>query len=438
MLKHFNSGPISGHPARFFPPLTGSNYGKQLKLLREKLQEQGTLSIRPNRNGVYAASSSQTGASPTGYQDAWLRDNAWIAFSRWQCGDAESALKTLEGLTTFLQSQAHKMVAIIDEPELSRDVQKRPHVRFNSETLAELDKPWSHAQNDALAYVAWLRFALAVDNPEFELSADERDLYNLFPAYFRAIKYWEDEDSGAWEESRKVNCSSVGAVVAALLKFETLEAHRKRRPRVEAAGLQALIDRGLQTLRKQLPFEAPPVRMADAALLFLIYPLKVVSPSGPINDQQTQNWILSLVGARLVGSFGIRRYIGDSYYCQDYDKWLPAEMRAGDFSSRIELRDELLQPGCEAQWCLFDPLLSVIYGEGGRLPEQIEFLNRAIAQITSSGACPELYYLRNGQFAANEHTPLAWTQANLAIAIHALECSKRGSPGVSSRARNKQ
>jgi len=436
MTEHSTRKPSSRPPGRFFPPLTESNYGNQLKALRKKAEDWGTLTIQPNKNGVYSASASQTVESPTGYQDAWLRDNAMIAFSRWQCGDPESALKTLAGLTTFLKTQAHKMVAIIDRPELSQDVQKRPHVRFNSRNLKELHGDWAHAQNDALAYVVWLRLRLAASNPEFQLSEDERDLYNLFPAYFQAIRYWEDLDSGAWEESRKVNCSSVGAVVAALLEFQELEDDRKRRAHVEATDLQTLIDHGLRTLRKQLPFEAPPNRRTDAALLFLIYPMKVVSPSGPINDQQIQNWILSLIRARLVGSVGIRRYIGDSYYCQDYDKWLPADMRAGDFSARTELRDELLQPGCEAQWCLFDPLLSVIYGERRQLAEQIEFLNRAIGQITNSGACPELYYLRDGRFIPNEHTPLAWTQANLAIAIHALWQSKDES--ASMRAKRKR
>jgi len=57
------------------------------------------------------------------------------------------------------------------------------------------------------------------------------------------------------------------------------------------------------------------------------------------------------------------------------------------------------------------------------LREQLEFLNRALAQITPDGACAELYYLKNGSYVPNEHTPLAWTQANLAIAIHKLELS---------------
>ena len=315
------------------------------------------------------------------------------------------------------------MEAIIDHPELGQNVQRRPHVRFNAKTLKELGEGWAHAQNDALAYVAWLRLRLAGSDPQFRLSQHERDLYDLFPAYFRAIRYWEDLDSGAWEESRKVNSSSVGAVVAALLEYQKLEKGRKRPSEAERKRLDALINHGLQTLHQQLPFESPPNRKTDAATLFLIYPLRLISPSGVIRDRGLQGWILSLVRARLLGANGIKRYIGDSYYCQDYDKWLSPEQRAGDFSNRIELRDELLQPGCEAQWCLFDPLLSVIYGERNLLAEQLEFLNRALAQLTVDGACAELYYLKHGTYVPNEHTPLAWTQANLAIAIHELESS---------------
>lgn len=417
---------------RSVPPLTESNARSQLKILRRKLEDAGTLHIQANQNGVYSASASQTGDSATGYQDAWLRDNAMIAFSRWKCGDSESAFKTLQGLTTFLKTQAHKMEAIIDHPELAENVQQRPHVRFNAKTLKELAQPWAHAQNDALSYVVWLRFRMAGSDPQFGLSQNERDLYDLFPAYFRAIRYWEDLDSGAWEESRKVNSSSVGAVIAALLEYQKLEKGRRKRHSVtEAKRIDELIGNGLQTLHRQLPFESPPNRKTDGATLFLLYPLGLIGPSGAIRDRGTQDWVLSLVRARLLGAHGIRRYVGDSYYCQDYDKWFSPEQGAGDFSDRVELRDELLQPGCEAQWCLFDPLLSVIYGERNLLGEQLEFLNRAVAQLTDDGKCPELYYLKDGAYTPNEHTPLAWTQANVAIAIHKLELAlrpgKRGS-----------
>ena len=145
--------------------------------------------------------------------------------------------------------------------------------------------------------------------------------------------------------------------------------------------------------------------------------------------------ILSLVRARLMGRVGIRRYTGDSYFCQDYDEWFTAEARSTDFSQRLDFRDEFLEPGCEAQWCLFDPLMSVIYGrryqadreKAGCLELQVEHFNRAIAQITPNNECPELYYLKRGEFVPNEHTPLAWTQGNLAIALEYLEKSAQAS-----------
>ena len=268
---------------------------------------------------------------------------------------------------------------------------------------------------------------MAATDPQFGLSQKERDLYDLFPAYFLAIRYWQDLDSGAWEESRKVNSSSVGAVVAALLEYQKLEKGRTGRSRdAEQTDLDALIRNGLETLHRQLPFESPPNRKTDAATLFLMYPLGLIGPAGAIKDRATQDWILSLVRARLLGTHGIRRYLGDSYYCQDYDKWFSPELGAGDFSERIELRDELVQPGCEAQWCLFDPFLSVIYGQRNQLDEQLEFMNRALAQITEDGKAPELYYLKDGAYVTNENTPLAWTQANLAAALHELELSLGG------------
>lgn len=73
--------------------------------------------------------------------------------------------------------------------------------------------------------------------------------------------------------------------------------------------------------------------------------------------------ILQLVQARLKGPYGIKRYAGDSYFCQDYDEWFSPSQMSSDFSDRLDFRDTFLQPNCEAQWCIFDPLLSIIYGQ---------------------------------------------------------------------------
>ena len=174
-----------------------------------------------------------------------------------------------------------------------------------------------------------------------------------------------------------------------------------------------------------LPFEAPPERLADSALLSLIHPLRVV------RELAAQDAILSLVQARLKGKIGIKRYAGDSYFCQDYDQWFAPGQMSSDFSERMAYRDALLQPGCEAQWCIFDPQLSIIYGErflanpsdAESFRRQVYFFNRSLRQLTPTGGCPELYFLKDGEYVPNDHTPLLWTQANQALALHLLERS---------------
>ena len=404
---------------RFFPELKAEGLHKQVAALRERLAAAKTLEVRPNEHGIYAASASQGEDAASGYQNAWLRDNAMVAYSRLACGDAESAIRTARGLTTFLITQVEKMERIIAKPKRKEEVNERPHIRFNAKTLQENDESWAHAQNDALGEAVWLRFLLA-NEAGFALDAEERELYAMFPAYFDAIQYWKDPDSGAWEEARKVNSSSIGAVMAGLREMDRYLRDGNEIEGVKKSGLAELLKRGQRVLEVQLPFEAPPERKTDAALLFLVYPLRVVT------DERMKRFIVSLVRARLMGEMGIRRYLGDSYFCQDYEEWFPPDERSMDFAQRLAVRDEYLQPGCEAQWCLFDPVLSVIYGEEYQqtgsteaLQRQLEHLNRSIGQL-DEGRCPEMYFLKRGKWTANEHTPLAWTQANLATAVECL------------------
>jgi GH15 family glucan-1,4-alpha-glucosidase len=409
---------------RFFPVLTAGEWKGQLPALREKLARAKTLTVEPNANGIYAASASHAADATSGYQNAWLRDNVMVAFAKWQAGDAESAYGTARGLGKFLATQMPRMEAIIRKPAKKEEVHQRPHVRFDARTLRELKQAWPHAQNDSLGNAVWLRFRLANEEGR-GLSPEECELYGLMAGYFRAIKYWADLDSGAWEEGRKLNSSSVGAVLAGLREMNKYMDGGKKLPGCTKAKLEGLVEHGQQTLAAQLPFEAPPERKSDAALLFLINPLEIVK------DRGLSRIILSLVRARLMGRVGIRRYIGDSYFCQDYDEWFAPEARSADFSNRLDLRDEFLAPGCEAQWCLFDSLISAIYGRRfAEQPEreallqlQLEHLNRAIGQITAAGECPEMYYLKKGVFTANEHTPLAWAQANLSLAVQQMEKS---------------
>lgn len=356
----------------------------------------------PNANGIYPAVGGLVSTSVTGYQNAWLRDNVMVAYSRLEIGDVEAAVACTRGLMRFVESQAPRFAAIIARPSLKENVESRPQVRFEANSLRELAEGWSHAQNDALGYVLWFRARL--HNLGFcPLEASEREVIQLFIRYFDAIRYWEDPDSGAWEEARKLNSSSVGAVVAGL-----------EEARVAGASVaDSLIASGRDVLVRQLPLESLKLRGADAAVLFLVYPLEVV------RDSNTRDLIVHLMQARLEGEMGFRRYIGDSYYCQDYDRWFPPELRSIDWSERIELRDEYLRPGCEAQWCLFDSLVSIIFGRlYGDRRQQARYLNRAIGQLTPAKECPELYFLREGHWTPNPNTPLLWAEANLSLALN--------------------
>ncbi len=397
-----------------------------LAKIRETLEARGTHRISHAAHGLFAASAAETVA---GYQHAWVRDNVLVANSFRLRGEPAPAIACMQGLTQFFATQRPRFLAIINDTtlRLKEDVQRRPHIRFAAQTLGELPEKWPHAQNDALGQTLWLRFVLA-NSGALPLTPEDWEIFELFPRYFAAIEYWQDPDSGAWEEGRAVRNSSVGAVVAGL--EEMRDYLRKDESKIPASPdtlpmLDQLIVKGRARLDATLPFEAAPKRLADSALLSLIHPLGVVRERG------AQDAILSLVQARLKGEFGIRRYAGDSYFCQDYDQWFAPGQMTSDFSERMTYRDALLQPDCEAQWCIFDPQLSIIYGErflkdpsdAESFRRQVQYFNRSLRQLTPEGGCPELYFLKNGRYIANAHTPLAWTQANQAFALYLMEKS---------------
>jgi GH15 family glucan-1,4-alpha-glucosidase len=398
---------------------------ESLAKIRQVLTEYGTHKIEPVAHGLFAASGSQSADSLTGYQNVWVRDNVMVSDSLRRRGHIAPAIACVQGLTAFFATQLPRFREIIDDPEgvLGEDASRRPHIRFTAQTLAELPEKWPQAQNDALGHALWFRFLLA-NTGALPMTPDDFQIYSLFPRYFDAIEYWQDRDSGAWEEGRKINNSSVGAVVAGLeemLKHEESVAGRKS----DAEQLRALIAKGRERLDSTLPFESPPERLVDSALLFLVHPLSV------LRTRSLEDAVLNLVQARLRGDVGIRRYVGDSYFCQDYDEWFAPSQMSADFTDRLEFRNAHLQPNCEAQWCIFDPLLSIIYGQRflkdrsdrASFAKQVHYFNRSLAQVTAAGACPELYFLKGGRYIANVHTPLAWTQANQALALHLMEQS---------------
>lgn len=400
------------------------------------LEGKGTFEFHSLPNGLFPAAVAD---EYTGYGNVWVRDNVQLGHQFLALGETDRAVGVIQGLTAFFHTQRSKIDRIIDGSLDSSDPMNRPHIRFNGRTLSELDEKWSHAQNDALGYYLWLASRLVLDGLWHPGAADLQLLARFVPL-FHALRFWEDKDSGHWEEQRKVAASSIGTALTGLRTLRDLLAVRS-----ELHGLdgevrgqltheaEQLIETGHRALDSILPWECraespAEQRRYDAALLFLIYPLRLLDVAGNAAGQ-----IVRDVHEHLEGSIGVRRYLGDSYWCADYKEKLSEETRTADFSDDLSSRDALLRPGEEAQWCIFDPILSVIYGlrfsetrSDEDRHQQEHYLRRSLAQITSETGeerafrCPESYYLERGRYVPNDVTPLLWTQANLRLALRQM------------------
>jgi phosphorylase kinase alpha/beta subunit len=402
-----------------------------LEPLLAELERRGTLAMRPLASGLFPAAAGGPDAAESGYDRVWVRDNVFVAYAHHVSGRSAVASRVARTILGFYWAHRGRFEAIVAGDADPDDVMQRPHVRFDGATLRELpSQRWPHAQNDALGYALWLYTTLAGAGIA-QLDDEVIRTLALFPRYFAAIRYWVDEDSGHWEEARHRSAASIGVVVAALERLVALGRGRHRE--FHAAGFTThLVDQAAELARigrleldTILPGECAQMsprqnRRYDAALLFLVHPLGVVT-------SQVADLILSDIDQFLLGDHGVRRYLGDSYWAPDYDEHLAAGDRTRDYSDDLQSRDALLdQIGHEAQWCLFDPILSACYAtryrDSGSVSDrerQQYHLRRALAQITPQWHCPELYYLRRGEWAVNPHTPLRWTQANLVVALAA-------------------
>ncbi len=413
----------------------------EIQSLSRFLEGQGTFEFPTLKTGLFSAAQLQERAEYTGYRAVWIRDNVYVAYAHYLSGDRETAIRCTRSLARWLQTQKPRFDRIIDRGESPANQMDRIHIRFDGESLQELSETWNHAQNDALGYFLWFYCRLVADG-ELEPSSDEIETIAKLVRYFKAVRYWQDEDSGHWEEMPKIEASSIGGVVAGLRSLQQLlETSNSLSPLLQDRGItiqdiELLIQVGTKTLDTMLPNECTQndgekYRESDAALLFLIYPLQVV-------DESMGDRILENVITHLQGEYGIRRYLGDSFWCRDY-RSIPEDIRTSVSSDRetwLAERNRQLQPGEEAQWCLFDPIVSAIFGmkyqrdrQSQDLQQQTHYFNRAIGQLTPSDSqfgafkCPELYFLESGKYVPGDATPLLWTQANLKIAFHLMQRS---------------
>lgn len=402
--------------------------------LSQFLEAQGTFRFPTLTTGLFSAAAGEGGDFElTGYRNVWVRDNIHIAHGHWRWHQTGQAVAALKSLMAYFLKYEHRFKDIIEGRLDPSDPMNRPHIRFDGLRLVELDEKWSHAQNDALGAFLWLACQL---NSECRWSEAELGLLDSVALFLNKIEFWNDEDSGHWEEVRKVAASSIGVATAGMEAWYRLRQGTSAAVSIStqfaAEGTGSTIHiPGRQALTSILPAECiqqDPTknRRYDSALLFLIYPFQIVT--GEMADR-----IVADVIANLAGTYGIRRYLGDSYWCADYKQKLAADVRTSDFSDNLADRDRLLEPGLEAQWCLFDPIIAIHFGlrfertgDPADRQKQIAHLNRSLGQLTPADApsgpyrCPESYYSERGKYVPNDICPLLWTQANLKLALTQL------------------
>jgi len=402
-----------------------------------------------NPTGTFSASAANaTGDhSESSMFGSWFRDNALIAYGLYitdpdgpQADDAVACVKSIADF--LLSSQCFKMELVIaglkDVKGPEPTWMDRPHIRFIGATGKEDPKWYNHKQNDALGYFMFTRCTLALSK-KMPMTGDHLKLIGQLFDYLRAIESWDDLDGGHWEEHSAQHASSIGPCLAAVRLFKQLCKQEGWLPPCKDGTLDLLESKLSAALKQILPSEiitpAALARDSDAALIFLCYPLGVV-------DDETGLHILERL-KKVYGHIGICRYRTDSYWCRDY-KDTQDDPTKHFTDEELKARDALLKPGEEAQWCLFDPMVSAYYGKLYQKTKNSEylkcqqlFLSRSLAAISGDDcefggwhAC-EAYYMCKDKWVSNDDTPLVWTQADLLMALFEMENSLKvgDSPG---------
>jgi len=325
-------------------------------------------------SGLFLASSQSV---KTGYDKAWLRDNAYEALAFEYAGEWDVVEKTYHTLLDIFDKHIDKINwAISNKPF---ETWQYIHARYNPETLEEFWESWGNKQHDAVGIILFKIADFESKGKSVLRNDKDRKTVQTLIYYICNVEYWHDTDSGMWEEAEELHASSVGAVLAALKKWK------------EVGGMdvdQDAIDRGQAALDKLLPRESES-KFTDLALLSLIYPYNVVSP-------EMARMILQNLEYHLERDKGLIRYKFDAYYNSNTDGYSE-----------------------EAEWCFGLSWMAIAYKQLGDDQRAREYFDKATATVTKNGEIPELYFSHSNK--PNENTPLGWSESMYVVAQYVLD-----------------
>jgi GH15 family glucan-1,4-alpha-glucosidase len=322
-------------------------------------------------SGLFAASKKGVGI---GYDKAWIRDNFYECLAFEVIGDMDTVKKTYRAILDIFKKHESKIDhAISAKPEHTHQY---IHPRYHPETFEEYWEEWGNKQNDSIGCVLFKLGELEEREKGIIVKDDDdRRIVQKLVWYLSTLSYWNDEDSGMWEENQEVHASSVGACLAGLIHARNIEG-------VEVP--EELIEKGKVALRSIIPRESQG-KFVDLALLSLIWPYDIL-------DKEQTAAVLENVEYHLLRERGIIRYKGDHYYNKNPDGWSE-----------------------EAEWTFGLSWLAIIYERLGDAKKANEYLDQAKKTMTNNGM-PELYYSNSKEY--NENTPLGWSESLFIVALY--------------------
>lgn len=322
--------------------------------------------------GLFTASASDV---TTGYNKAWLRDIYFMTLGFKYVGEMDVVKDTAKALLKILEKHKEKIIwATKHKPPY--ETWQYIHARYNPETFDEYWEEWGNKQNDAVGEVLYLIADCEASGHTVVETEEDKQLVQLLVNYLNNIEYWNDADSGIWEENQEVRASSIGSVVRALtcasqLSYITIP--------------EGALEKGKEALRALLPRETS-TRFCDLALLTLIFPFEVTT------EEETKI-ILSNVEYFLTRDMGVIRYRNDRYYNKN----------------KIDGYSE------EAEWSMGLAWLAIIYAKMGNLEKAEEYLICANKTVNQDGLIPELWFSHTE--IPNDNIPLGWAESMYVVAL---------------------
>ena len=322
-------------------------------------------------SGLFAAARTQ---SPTGYEKSWVRDNFYESMAFFELGRYSVCRKTLRSLLKIFTKHENKIDAAIREKPVHK--MDYLHARYHPETFDEFWEDWGNKQNDSIgAVLFYVGKMTSTPEAKFSLTRAQKRIVQKIVRYLASIRYWEDQDSGMWEENEELHASSIAACVAGLKSIRQIP------------GLMVpdeIIFKGEQALLALLPRESPS-KFVDLALLSVVWPYNQADP-------KIAQAIVENVKYHLVRKHGLIRYKGDYYYNKNPD-------------GKSE----------EAEWSMGFSWLSILYRQLANDRKSNDFLKKAFSTINAQNEIPELYFSNSEEH--NDNSPLGWSESLFIIAL---------------------